>query len=228
MNDELQQGLSPLQKRIISASVMISAVLIILYYGGFPFIVLLGVLALVSLYEWIRLSFHCKLPLRFIYLFAGFPYVIGSFVCCFIIFEKLGFFWAMTFLAMVWSSDTGAYFAGKTIGGPKLAQKISPNKTWAGFGGALLAPAVVGIASMFLYRGVDDFSWVALFMMGASGALIGFAGQMGDLVISAFKRQAGVKDSGDLIPGHGGLLDRIDSMLLAAPVYLILFMIGHA
>jgi len=80
---------------------------------------------------------------------------------------------------------------------------------------------------MFLYRGVDDFSLVALMMMGISGVFIGAAGQVGDLVISAFKRKAGVKDTGTLIPGHGGLLDRVDSMLLAAPVYLMLFAYGH-
>lgn len=220
-------NLERLQTRSVSAAVMIIAVLAILYFGGWVFIALIGALAAVSLYEWAQLAFKCDKPTNYIYLAAGVPYVMGSFTCCFVIFEHLGFFWAMVFLLMVWGSDSGAYFVGKMIGGPKMAKVISPNKTWAGMGGAILAPALIGVFAMFLYKGIDGFSFMALAMMGASGIFIGVAGQVGDLVVSAFKRKAGVKDTGDLIPGHGGLLDRIDSMLLAAPVYLLLSSIGH-
>lgn len=220
-------NLEKLQTRSVSAAIMIAVVVVILMVGGVPFIALLAVLAGISLFEWAQLSFKCDKPTNYIYLLAGIPYVMGSFTCCFVIFEHLGFFWAMIFLMMVWGSDSGAYFVGKAIGGPKMAESISPNKTWAGLGGAVLAPALIGVLAMFLFRGIDDFSFTALAMMGGSGIFIGIAGQVGDLVISAFKRKAGVKDTGDLIPGHGGLLDRIDSMLLAAPVYLLLFSIGH-
>ncbi|NCT40837.1 MAG: phosphatidate cytidylyltransferase [Alphaproteobacteria bacterium] len=220
-------NLQSLQTRSVSAAVMIAVVVTILIVGGIPFIALLGLLAAVSLYEWAQLALKCEKPVSIIYLVAGVPYVMGSFLCCFVIFESIGFFWSIIFLMMVWVSDSGAYFAGKTIGGPKMAARISPNKTWAGFGGAILSPAFIGVVAMFLYRGVDDFSLVALMMMGISGVFIGAAGQVGDLVISAFKRKAGVKDTGTLIPGHGGLLDRVDSMLLAAPVYLMLFAYGH-
>jgi len=221
-------NLESLQTRSTSAVVMIAVTVAILLYGGWPFIALLGVLAGVSLYEWAQLSFKAEEPPKqYWYLAAGVPYVMGSIVCCFIIFENLGLFWAVTFLMMVWSSDSGAYFAGKFIGGPKMAERISPNKTWAGMGGAMAAPAIVGVLMMILYRGIDDFFFVAVLMMGGAGLVVGIAGQAGDLVISMFKRKAGVKDTGNLIPGHGGLLDRIDSMLLAAPVFLSLFMLGH-
>ncbi len=221
-------NLEKLQTRSASAVVMIAVTVAILLYGGWPFIALLAVLAGISLFEWAQLSFKAEeAPKHYWYLAAGIPYVMGSIVCCYVIFEGLGFFWALTFLLMVWGSDSGAYFAGQYLGGPKMAEKISPNKTWAGMGGAVVTPAVIGLVMMFLYRGVDDFSFTALLMMAVSGLIVGVAGQAGDLVISAFKRKADVKDTGDLIPGHGGLLDRIDSMLLAAPVYLLLFYIGH-
>ena len=222
-------NLESLQTRSLSAVVLIAVTIGILLYGGWPFIALLAVIAGISLYEWAQLSLKAEEPPKqYFYLAAGIPYVMGSIVCCFTIFENLGLFWAITFLMMVWSSDSGAYFAGKLIGGPKMAEKISPNKTWAGMGGAMIVPAIVGILMMILYRGIDDFSFVAALMMGGAGLVVGIASQAGDLVISAFKRKAGVKDTGDLIPGHGGLLDRIDSMLLAAPVFLLLFVLGHS
>lgn len=221
-------NLQKLQTRSSSAAVMIAITVAILLIGGWPFIGLLAVLAGLSLYEWAQLSFKAeKAPKHYFYLAAGVPYVMGSFTCCFVIFEGLGLFWTIVFLLMVWGSDSGAYFAGQFIGGPKMAAKISPNKTWAGMGGAVIVPAVLGLLMMILYRGIDDFSFAAVIMMAGVGICIGVAGQAGDLVISAFKRKAGVKDTGDLIPGHGGLLDRIDSMLLAAPVFLLLFHLGH-
>ena len=125
---------------------------------------------------------------------------------------------------MVWGSDSGAYFVGKAIGGAKLAKSISPNKTWAGFIGALVMPALIGVIGLFILRGLDGFIGEQAFKIAFIGILIGVAGQTGDLLVSALKRKAGVKDTGQLIPGHGGLLDRVDSLMLAAPVYLLLMM----
>jgi phosphatidate cytidylyltransferase len=109
----------------------------------------------------------------------------------------------------VWATDTGAYAAGKGFGGPRLAPRLSPNKTWAGFAGGLIAAAVA--------------SWGVAWLAGAApaalvpaGLAIGLAAQGGDLAESLAKRRFGVKDSGRLIPGHGGLLDRLDGMLAAA------------
>ena len=119
--------------------------------------------------------------------------------------------------AVVWASDIGAYAAGRAIGGPRLAPRISPAKTWAGaFGGVALA---VG-ASILLGWLMPFAGWVAerptFGLLAAAGAVGSIAGQMGDLAESAFKRRVGAEDSGRLIPGHGGILDRTDAYAAAA------------
>ena len=119
--------------------------------------------------------------------------------------------------AVVWASDSGAYAAGRTVGGPRLAPRISPAKTWAGaLGGVVLA---VG-ASILLGWLMPLAGWVAerppLALLAAAGALGSIVGQMGDLAESAFKRRVGAGDSGRLIPGHGGILDRVDAYAAAA------------
>lgn len=114
-------------------------------------------------------------------------------------------------LAVVWACDTGAYFAGRAIGGPKLAPRLSPNKTWAGLAGGMLAGAAVGPLFVALEVAAGAFSLAVL------GAGLAAVSQLGDLAESAAKRHSGAKDSGTLIPGHGGILDRVDGLLFAAP-----------
>jgi phosphatidate cytidylyltransferase len=113
-------------------------------------------------------------------------------------------------LAVAATADTAAYAAGRLIGGPKLAPRVSPNKTWSGFAAGLLAPALVGVAFAAYLGGT---SAVSLALVSVALAL---ACQMGDLAESAVKRSFGTKDMSALIPGHGGLLDRIDSLLFTA------------
>ena len=112
-------------------------------------------------------------------------------------------------LAIVWATDIFAYAAGRLIGGPKLAPRYSPNKTWAGLGGGVMGAAAAG-AGMALWAGANP-----LFLAVLSACLAVLA-QFGDFVESALKRRAGVKDSGSLIPGHGGILDRVDGLMFAA------------
>jgi phosphatidate cytidylyltransferase len=116
--------------------------------------------------------------------------------------------------AVVWAGDTGAYFAGRAIGGPKLAAAVSPNKTWSGAIGGALAGVAAGmlvlLAAGFQLRPLHIL--VALFVSAAA--------QAGDLVESAIKRRFGVKDASSLIPGHGGLMDRVDGLLFAATAAL--------
>jgi len=121
-------------------------------------------------------------------------------------------FWA---LALVWATDIGAYFAGRSIGGPKLAPRISPSKTWSGLGGGVLAALVTGF---LLHR----FAELPIQLAAASGVLAVVA-QLGDLLESAMKRRAGVKDSGALLPGHGGVLDRLDGVAAVAPLAALLY-----
>lgn len=118
---------------------------------------------------------------------------------------------------VVWASDIGAYMAGRALGGPKLWPAVSPNKTWAGAVGGLLAAIAVGLATAALL----EPGGLAIGIAGAAAILAVFT-QMGDLLESWIKRHFGVKDSSALIPGHGGLLDRLDGVLAAAPVAAML------
>lgn len=115
-------------------------------------------------------------------------------------------------IASVAATDTGAYVAGRSIGGPRLAPRISPNKTWAGLVGGMIASAAVGGVCGWLVSGADPGVLVLL------GAAIAVVGQIGDLLESSFKRRFDVKDSGQLIPGHGGVLDRLDGHMMVITV----------
>ena len=112
-------------------------------------------------------------------------------------------------LALVWATDIGAYLTGRALGGPKLAPRISPGKTWAGAAGGLLFAACSGIAAAVI-------SGTGIASATAIAVGLSVIAQAGDLAESAMKRRFGVKDSGRLIPGHGGLLDRLDSTLAVA------------
>lgn len=114
-------------------------------------------------------------------------------------------------------SDSGAYLTGRLIGGPKLAPAISPAKTWSGSLGGLASAMVAGALVCTLVSGPDAWARGVAF-----GALMAVAAQIGDLAESALKRARGVKDSGAIIPGHGGLLDRFDGLLVAAPLAALL------
>lgn len=124
-------------------------------------------------------------------------------------------FWAM---ALVWACDTGAYFAGRAIGGPKLAPLISPNKTWAGFFGGV---ATAGIFAALLVIGFGLPVILAL-----ATPFLAMLAQVGDLFESHLKRCAGVKDSGNLLPGHGGILDRLDGLVAVAPFAALLVLVA--
>lgn len=123
-------------------------------------------------------------------------------------------------LLVVWASDIGAYMAGRAIGGPRLAPSISPGKTWSGAVGGLVAAAIVGAAASAIL-GKGGASWHSV----AFAVLIGVISQAGDLFESQLKRHFGVKDSGNMIPGHGGLLDRLDAVLTAAPAAALLALV---
>ena len=117
-------------------------------------------------------------------------------------------------LLVVWVADSGAYFAGKTMGRVKLAPQISPGKTWEGVIGGLVAVALlVGLRSIWVQT--DLFVLIPFCLAAAALSIVG------DLTVSMFKRTAGVKDSGTMFPGHGGVLDRIDSVAAAAPLFAL-------
>jgi len=119
-------------------------------------------------------------------------------------------------LMVVWSADIVAYFAGRGIGGPRLAPSISPGKTWSGFCGGMVGAVIIG-AMVTMVNGPFRILTALFLAVGMAVAV-----QVGDLAESALKRSAGVKDAGALIPGHGGLLDRVDGLLFAAPVLAVI------
>jgi phosphatidate cytidylyltransferase len=125
---------------------------------------------------------------------------------------------AVTFwlLAVVWTTDTAAYAAGRSLGGPRLAPRISPNKTWSGLIGGILGAGIVGLVTDLVLPDAGGWGFVAL------SAGLAIVDQIGDIAESFAKRRFGAKDSGRLIPGHGGLLDRLDGMLAVVAVIVIL------
>ncbi len=120
-------------------------------------------------------------------------------------------------MLIVWASDIGAYVVGRLVGGPKLAPAISPGKTWSGAAGGVVAAALVGLGVASLVSIHLPIGHCVVISIA-----IGIASQIGDLLESGFKRHFGVKDSGRSIPGHGGLLDRLDGMLTAAPTAILI------
>lgn len=127
-----------------------------------------------------------------------------------------GFAVILWLMGSVWATDSFAYFCGRAIGGPKLAPRWSPNKTWAGLFGGMAGSAVLGLVLALAL----DWPVVQIALLSA---LIAVVSQIGDLGESALKRFCGVKDSGRIIPGHGGVMDRVDGLVTAAPVVALLW-----
>ena len=144
----------------------------------------------------------------FVWLGAGILYIAGPCLALIWLRERPGEGLAtlLWLLAVVWAVDTGAYFAGRAIGGPKLAPRISPSKTWSGLLGGVLAALAVGLVAASLTDG-------SALVIAAISAGLAIVEQAGDLMESAIKRRFHVKDAGNLIPGHGGLLDRVDGLM---------------
>jgi len=213
-----------LTKRILSAVIIAPIFLFAILQGNIILGIWLTIAFALSIYEWFGLA--KKTDFFVPCMVMGVIYMALSFSSFLALREVYSINVILLFLGMIWVSDIGAYFVGKTIGGPKLIKKISPNKTWSGFGGALLMPAifaVIWISFFGFHAEFNHHNWFVLAGLAAvSGVVTGCVGQAGDLLVSFIKRHANVKDTGTLIPGHGGLLDRIDSMLLGAPVFLIL------
>lgn len=216
--------LNRLKIRVLSALVIGPTGLLCIYLGGFYFLGMLCVVMGLSLYEWFHLVRQCTHTNRF--LIAGAFYLLFCFLCFYVMRAQFHAGPTLLFFVMLGMSDTCAYFFGKFIGGPKMIPSISPKKTWAGLLGAVIGPCITLCAYFAFVFERFQIDYVSLSFVFA--VVIGLAGQGGDLLMSYFKRLANVKDTGDLIPGHGGILDRIDSMLLASPVFLLILYITSA
>ena len=151
--------------------------------------------------------------LRLMTLAAGPWYIGGLLTTASLLRRDFGAGWVLLVLSIAWLADTGGYFVGRRFGGAKLYPAVSPNKTWAGLYGALFGSTLAGaVASLTYLPGLPLVHGLLLGLLG------GGIGQLGDLVESLLKRSVGAKDSGSIIPGHGGILDRIDALLFVAPM----------
>ena len=216
MEQQIKEKLSGLSVRIISGVVMAALVLGILWLGGFFFALLVVLAALQMLREWDFLNKNQDIIWRFLGLF----YV--AIPCASLLWlrsENINLVFYILFV--VWATDIGAYFSGRIIGGAKLAPTISPNKTWAGLGGGMTAAAIIGGLSHF-FSPYPTTIWGAMLL----GVVLAGVAQASDLFESWLKRRADVKDSSSLIPGHGGLLDRVDGLIFTLPLFALLTYIG--
>lgn len=214
-----------LRIRILSGLVLAPLSVALIVGGGFYFMAFVGVGLLAATYECAKLSEGFKH--KYMTFLAGMTYILLTFMSYIYLrfaYDQ-GAWLTLGIILCVWASDIGAYFTGKKIGGAKLAPKISPNKTWAGFGGAvffcgLMMMILVGCGPWLKDYLDTDLGikardvWQVFFV----GGFLGAVGQAGDLLISFVKRRVGMKDSGALIPGHGGILDRIDALMLVSLV----------
>lgn len=139
--------------------------------------------------------------------------------------EKGSFVMTLWFIFMVWSVDIGGYIIGSSLHGPKLAPTISPNKTWSGLIGGVVLSVSVSFIYMYATKNIFNLPMPLSEQLKFAelGAFIAVVAQIGDLIESAIKRHLGVKDSSTLIPGHGGVFDRIDGLIFAAPVVYCYF-----
>ena len=151
----------------------------------------------------------------------GLLYIYGAWNTAFLL-RDFSPYWLAFALGINWVGDTGAYYVGRQFGRHKLAAQVSPGKTWEGSGGSLIISILFG--AFFLPHFLPNVSVPVAVLISA---LANVAGQFGDLAESAIKRGAGVKDSGTLLPGHGGLLDRVDSSLFSLPVVYGFLSLAH-
>ncbi len=198
---------------------VLGALLLFCFYFGGVYFLEWGVLVFVSLFlAWILFEKNVKVAIDQIsYTLLGIGYVAGL-SGYFLLIRQMenGRFWLLFLFLIIWMGDAGAYYGGRKWGRRPLAPSVSPKKTLEGTLFGLLGSLLGGLFAHFVF--LQSFS---LFHCLLAAGICGMIGQIGDLAESLLKRNAGVKDSSGLIPGHGGVLDRIDSLLFAGPVFYI-------
>lgn len=209
-----------LRLRSASAAVLLPVALLCLWLGGIAWLALVLLAGCLMAWEWWSLwrRRHGESRVPTLGLLAGAVYLLPAMVALpwLRAAPEIGMINVLFVLLVVWTSDIGAYVAGRALGGPKLAPRISPGKTWSGAAGGTLAAVAVGV--------VLQLGWPHGTMAQAMAVTAGLSivSQLGDLFESGVKRYYGAKDSSRLIPGHGGLLDRLDGVLAAAPAAALL------
>ena len=201
-------------KRLLSTLILAPLVIAVIFQGGLAFHGFVISLMAIAGFEFFMISRH-EVKKRW-----GYTVFIFGLIYCFLTYFALmslrseyGYVFTGLIFIGVWSSDIGGYIFGRLIGGRKLVPSVSPNKTWAGLIGACLFPFFILDGYLAFFASNLSLKEAYAWSIGSS-LTIGVLGQMGDLFISMLKRRVGLKDTGKLIPGHGGVLDRIDAMML--------------
>ncbi len=185
--------------------------LLLLWWGGDAWLVVLAA-ALIAFAMSLRMDHIAHALPRSALLVTGIVYIFGAWKCA-VVLHRLNVHWLMYALILNWVGDIGAYYVGRAFGKHRLAERVSPKKTWEGAIAAVVTAVL--IAGAYLVYFVPAVGIVEAVVLTA---VANIAGQLGDLCESAMKRGAGLKDSGAILPGHGGLLDRVDSTLFSLPV----------
>jgi phosphatidate cytidylyltransferase len=206
-----------LAARILTAFAMIAVALLAAVAGGYAFAVLVAAAATAMFYEWLRIVRGWGLA----WSAGGFVYCLAPALALLWIRDRSGddglalLLWVFL---VTWATDIGAYFVGRTIGGRKLMPSVSPGKTVSGaIGGVVVTVLVAWVYVRFALRPAAQLALSAAGII-VFGVVISIVAQIGDLFESLLKREAGVKDSSKLLPGHGGVLDRLDSLFFVLPV----------
>ncbi|WP_041621092.1 phosphatidate cytidylyltransferase [Orientia tsutsugamushi] len=209
------------QLRLLSGIVIAILFLSSLLYIRFLFYILMMIIAVVMIQEWFNMCYKNPFLVG-----LGVVIILMSIICLIIMHAKLlhGMTLVSYFL-MIWCTDVFAMLGGKYFQGPKLTPYISPNKTWSGL---ICGMTAAGFVALIIYITALDAilthkmnsCWYAF----SFGVIIAFIAQLSDLFVSYFKRKANLKDSGNIIPGHGGMLDRFDSIIFSVPLFFMLVM----
>ena len=204
-------------KRILSSIILIPTVLFFIIKGSFLFNLFIFICFLITTYEWLKLSKKNLLK------FLGTIFIVISFYTIFKIRNEFDrdYFHLLLVVIICVSTDIGGYLFGNIFKGPKLT-KISPKKTYSGVIGGFLLSLIFTNLFLDFSSNVKSFEFTKemfLFIL-----LVSFVSQIGDLIVSYFKRKSKIKDTGTIIPGHGGILDRIDGLIFAVPVSYLFFL----
>ena len=205
-------------KRIISSLILIPIAILFIIQGSISFIFFLGLIFLATNYEWFKMSKNSDLTRIF-----GIFFLFFSFYTAFYLRENTFNYFILIIIVCIFT-DIGGYIFGKIFKGPKLT-KISPQKTYNGVIGSFLISLIAGLIYLD-FAGIRDIL-IKDHLKFLLILFISFVSQIGDLVISYFKRKAKLKDTGMIIPGHGGVLDRIDGLIFALPTsYVLISILG--
>ncbi|MBL6785195.1 MAG: phosphatidate cytidylyltransferase [Rickettsiales bacterium] len=212
-------NIANLKQRLLSALILVPIVFICVFTGGFLFNFLILAVVIVLALEFNNLLLKSNVSLRKQVLYSLFYFAIPSASLIYLRSMDNGIELILYVLFIVWATDSAAFFGGNYLKGPKLMPSVSPNKTISGALCGIVGATLIGLISFIFIHNVSLVSFLVM------SAVLSIVAQVGDLFESKLKRINDVKDSSDLIPGHGGFLDRLDSILFVAPFALLFFVI---